>query len=134
MLKVITKQLIKQNIDFKIINNTDKKAVEKAWLSAFGKGLNAPYLNQNKWHIFSYNQGVAIEGNDAYEKYNQQYPCDIIIFNEKVEYFLKISKSKLPQIKPDNFLDDIYICHRNMKWTFVLTHEMPYIGPFFCEK
>ncbi|MFW5761507.1 MAG: DUF4275 family protein [Cyclobacteriaceae bacterium] len=27
--------------------------------------------------------------------------------------------------------DDIYICHHNMKWTYVITHESPDLGPYF---
>lgn len=31
----------------------------------------------------------------------------------------------------DDFFDDIYIAHPNMKWTYVIPHESPEMGPYF---
>jgi hypothetical protein len=39
--------------------------------------------------------------------------------------------NSVPEIELDDFIEDVYIAHSNMKWTYVVPHEIPDIGPFF---
>lgn len=92
----------------------------------------APALKYYKWHIFSYHKDKRIEGEKAIEEYKNQFPADLYIFNERLQYGLKWRKvERVPDITMEDFTDDIYVSHHNMKWTFVLPHEIPDFGPYF---
>lgn len=70
------------------------------------------------------------EGKEAERELEKQYDVDTFIFNEPMQFLIR-SKGKIPQIVMDDFFDDIYLCHHNMKWTYVIPHEIQVMGPFF---
>ncbi len=133
----IIKQLKEQNIEFKILQkeyNSDKnslisKTVEK-WKKKFIAKKTAPYLGNYLWHIFSYGSTRSIEGENATKEYQKQWKTNVLIFNESQQYLIECINS-IPKIEMDNFFDDIYIAHSNMKWTYILPHEIPEMGPYF---
>jgi len=130
----ITKQLSCQGIIFQFLTEPELDEVERKWKAKFIGKRTAPNLDFYKWHIFSYHKDNRIEGEKAIAEYKHQFPADLYIFNERLQYGLKCLKaSTVPDILMDDFTDDIYISHHNMKWTFVLPHEIPHIGPFFSK-
>lgn len=131
----IAAQLSEQQISHEVVSQSELKETENMWKNLFIGKLMAPQLSQHKWHIFSFNPGVGTAGAMAAEEYNQQHPATIYIFNEDLSFGLKcIKPSKLPQISLINFSDDVYICHHNMKWTYIIPHEFPEMGPYFCKR
>ncbi|MDO8999347.1 MAG: DUF4275 family protein [Bacteroidota bacterium] len=128
----ITHQLDLQNISYQVLSEEELKMIEFKWKEKFINKKTAPDLDKFKWHIFSFFPDKKNEGNNAILEYKKQYASDIYIFNERLEYGLKIiSPSILPNIILSDFIDDVYICHYNMKWTYVIPHEYPEMGPYF---
>ena len=130
----ITKQLDNQGVSYVLLTEKELDDISRKWKDRFIGKRTAPYLDNHWWHIFSYNRDNRLEGDEAKNAYGKQYPTDVLIFNERLQYGLKCSKAdKLPNIEMDDFNDDIYICHHNLKWTFVMTHESPDFGPYFSS-
>ena len=129
----ITKQLFAQSVDFSILSAAELLEVNSKWRKKFIGTKTAPHIDDYKWHIFSFEVKACIEGEKAIQEYVKQYPCDLYIFNEDLEFGIKCLQTHiLPIIDMKDYYDDIYICHHNMKWTYVITHESPFIGPYFC--
>lgn len=127
----ITKQLDEQGVSYELLTEKDLVNIDKKWRDRFIGKRTAPHLENYRWHIFSFH-GDALEGDEATKEYKKQFPTDIYIFNERLQYGVKCTKSdKLPDIEMEDFFDDIYVCHHNMKWTYVITHESPDFGPYF---
>jgi len=135
----IVKQLKKQNIEFNILQkeyDPDKeslvsKTIQK-WKKKFISNRSAPYLDSYLWHIFSYDSTKSIEGENATKEYLNQWRTNILIFNESQQYLIECINS-IPKIEMEDFFDDIYISHSNMKWTYVIPHEIPGMGPYFSK-
>lgn len=133
----IIKQLKEQNVEFNVLQkeyNPNKeslvsKTIER-WKKKFIAGRIAPYLDNYLWHIFSYGSSKSIEGENATLEYLNQRKTNILIFNEPQQYLIECINS-IPRIEMDDFFDDIYISHSNMKWTYVIPHEIPEMGPYF---
>lgn len=133
----IIKQLQIQNIDFHVLQkeyNPDKKSlVSKTidkWKKKFIADRTAPYLDNYLWHIFSYGSTKSIDGENAMKEYLNQSKTNILIFNERQQYLIECVNS-IPKIEMNDFFDDIYISDSNMKWTYVIPHEIPEMGPYF---
>ena len=133
----IIKQLEEQNIEYELLQDeylpskkSELNKVIKIWIDRFIGKHSAPNLENYLWHIFSKGATDSLEGEDAVKELKSQYDTDTLIFNEPQQYLIKC-KAKIPLIEMEDFLDDIYISHHNMKWTFVIPHETPEIGPFF---
>lgn len=107
--------------------------VVELWKSIFIEKRKVPYVDQYLWHVFSYKMKKHLEKDKALNELKSQFPTKTYIFNETLTYLIECSDC-VPIIELRNFMDDVYICHHNMKWTYVLPHEMPEIGPFFAIK
>jgi hypothetical protein len=135
----IIEQLKEQNIIYEVLQesfspiNSELSKVVEAWEKQFIGTKTAPHLNHYLWHIFSYKATESIEGEEATNELKKQYAADTFIFNEPQQYLIRCLK-KIPIIEMDDFNDDIYISHHNMKWTYVIPHEVHSgIGPFFSR-
>lgn len=133
----IIKQLKEQNIEFNLLQkeyikdqSSEVSKTVKKWKNKFIANRNAPHLDCYLWHIFSYGSTKYIEGEEATKEYLNQYKTKVLIFNEPQQYLIECQNT-IPNIEMDDFFDDIYICHHNMKWTYVIPHEIPDIGPYF---
>jgi hypothetical protein len=128
----IIKQLDQQGISYEFLTKTELDNIAIKWSDKFIGKRTAPYITKFRWHIFSYHEVNRLDGDEAKQEYKKQYLADVYIFNERLQYGLRcFNLEKLPIIEMGDFFDDIYFCHHNMKWTFVMTHESPIIGPYF---
>lgn len=122
-----------KNISFESIN-VDSKQIRKAWISAFSNGEKAPHMEDFLWHFFSFEVVPHFKGKAAIKELKEQWPSDILIFNEKFDFVFYCQKC-LPILELSVSQDDIYICHKNMKWTYVVTHEIfSGLGPYFAHR
>ena len=136
----IIKQLDDQDIQYEILQdgfNPDKDSdlskVVKAWTNKFIGARTAPSLDIYMWHIFSFNATDKVEGQKAKDELVRQFDADTLIFNEPQQYLIKCIK-RIPIIQMEDFTDDIYLCHHNMKWTYVIPHEVHSgMGPYFSH-
>lgn len=133
----IIRQLENQNIKYNFLQKEYNSNIDsilsitiKKWKEKFIVGRKAPYLDAYLWHIFSYGSTKSIQGEEATQEYLKQWKTKVLIFNEPQQYLIECIDS-IPEIEMDDFFDDIYIVHSNMKWTYVIPHEIPDIGPFF---
>ena len=134
----IIRQLDQQGIQYEVLQEryhpkADGKLSEvmQLWHSRFIGTDTAPNLDQYLWQIFSYNVTAHSEGPKAIDALEKQFDTDTFIFNEAQQYLIKCL-DRIPKIEMDDFNDDIYICHHNMKWTFVIPHEVHSgMGPYF---
>jgi len=132
----IIKQLKEQFIEFELVqtgyNPSEQSAVSicvKKWTEKFIGNPTAPYLESYLWHVFGNNVTFYLEGNQATEELMKQYPSEVFLFNEPQQYLIRCW-GKVPLIEMEDFFDDVYVCHHNMNWTYVIPHESN-IGPFF---
>jgi hypothetical protein len=133
----IIKQLINQEIQYEIIQseyspseNSEVRQTVKKWCDKFISNKSAPNLDSYLWHIFSFGATKSFEGKAALEELNKQWIADVLIFNESQQYLIRCN-GKIPILEMEDFMDDIYLCHHNMKWTYVVPHEIPDLGPYF---
>lgn len=127
----IAKLLDDQGIKYEFLSNDELNDIDKKWKSKFIGKRSVPYLEKYRWHIFSYHSD-KLEGEQATVEYKKQHPTNIYIFNEGLQKGIKCKIiEKLPDIELEEVFDDLYICHHNMKWTYVITHESPDFGPYF---
>jgi hypothetical protein len=89
------------------------------------------------WHVFSYEKRVCEKEEQAVLAFNQQYKNTCLIFFQHAdEVFLVEEASDLKAedlLLADGEHADLYIVDREFKWTFVVTHEHGWFGPFFCK-
>jgi hypothetical protein len=133
----IIEQLNEQGIEFEILQegynpspDSELNKVVKNWMNRFVGKRTAPNLENYLWHIFSFNSSNSLEGEQAIKELSEQYDVNTLIFNEQRQYLI-LCKGRIPKIEMEDFCDDLYISHHNMKWTYVIPHEIPNIGPFF---
>lgn len=133
----IIEQLTEQNIEIELVQGgydpSKESAVSKTvkkWKDKFVGDQTAPHLDNYLWHIFSFEATKSVNGEEALQELEKQFVAEMLIFNEPQQYLIKCS-GKIPKLEMEDFFDDIYLCHHNMKWTYVIPHEIPEIGPFF---
>lgn len=131
-------QLKEQLIEFELLQtrydpseSSHVSQTRRKWTEKFIGPRTAPYLNQYMWHIFSYGATPCLQGEAALDELKMQYPTEMFIFNEPQQYLIKCW-GKVPLLEIEDFFDDIYVCHHNMKWTYVIPHEIPDLGPYFA--
>ena len=110
--------------------------IERLWVETFARGVKARtgkwVYNEIKWHGFSYGYESAIAGEKALLLYLQQKPSAFYVFDERGTVCHRCIAERLSN--PSNVLEDLYIAHCDMEWTFVHTHEEPETGPFFARR
>jgi hypothetical protein len=133
----IIEQLKDQEIEFELVQSgyepADSSAVSKTvkkWSSKFIGKRTAPQIENYLWHIFSFEATKSQQGKNALDELKKQYVSETLIFNEPQQYLIRCW-GKIPMIEMENFFDDIYMCHHNMNWTYVIPHEAPEMGPYF---
>lgn len=133
----ITRQLIEQGVAFEVLQDRYVAAgtspvsqTVDQWKAKFISGRNAPGLEAYLWHIFSFGATQCVEGAQATEEYLGQWKTTTLIFNEGRQYLIRCQNA-VPIIEMEDFTDDLYIAHKNMKWTYVIPHEIPSMGPYF---
>lgn len=109
------------------------------WLEVFAKDVATDDLHIGccMWHIFSYERSpfqymeheAAIDAFDILDKRG----CYVFIQQSDTGY--KIENGKLTM----NILSELfeyydgYVLDSDLKWTFIVTHEDPWFGPYLCH-
>ena len=98
---------------------------------------------ESLWHTFSYKYQKHLSQENAILKFDKTYLKKFIIFSDTKYYALEclvLANIDLQNILKYDILIkiletapcllDIYICHMNYAWTFVIPHEIE-LGPYF---
>ena len=111
----------------------------KEWYEAFAFNVPEKIMNQYvlengnlPWHIFTWGEVDAIEGEDAKKRLIDQHFDSVMVLCGYPDDFLKIKivKSKRRLKKLLKYDGDLYITSMDFSWTFVKTHEISF-GPYF---
>ncbi|RSD28606.1 DUF4275 family protein [Mesobacillus subterraneus] len=97
------------------------------------KGANG-YL----WHLFSYEKRDCKKEEDADLAFDKQYKNTCLIFFQHSDEVLLVEEASDLKAKDlilaEGEYADLYIVDQEFKWTYIVTHERGWIGPFFCRR
>lgn len=133
-LNSVIKVLQNHNVSFKLLDSSELKVFDKTWSKNFMLKSAKLSAHENRWaYLDKENNSVSSEEKSR-EEYSAQFPSDYVIFTEEGTLGLLCNgkNANLPVWDTIDF--DLYVSHNNCKWTYILTHEMPFIGPFFIKK
>jgi hypothetical protein len=121
--------------------------LRKEWENNFANHLNEKekqeiYLLDDRdfggylWHLFSYKKKERLEGEKAEDAFNNERKNKCYVFFQHSDFALLLENAST--FHTDDLIDeigtDMYIVDKQFRWTFVLTHETGWIGPFFSRK
>ena len=135
--KTIADLLEEEEIPYQHLNAGELEELEKSWKQRF----NANDLRNaggQLWHAFSFNNYADYkEGEQADQRYLNQQVREFLIWGADKGY--RCFSDKLPDLlklkrltRDFDVTYDLYVCHKNLKWTYVYTHE-DFCGPYFAE-
>ncbi|WP_409276341.1 DUF4275 family protein [Neobacillus sp. SCS-31] len=105
---------------------------EKRAIYLFDHGGYCGYL----WHLFSFKKKDCLEGEEAEEAFNNEPKNQCYIFYQNSDYALHLENAAT--LSTSDFFDetdiDIYIVDKQFRWTFVITHETGWCGPYFSKR
>ncbi|MGV2941893.1 DUF4275 family protein [Mesobacillus sp. LC4] len=107
---------------------------EKRQIFLHDKGGASGFL----WHLFSYEKRKCEKEEEAELAFDKQYKDTCLIFFQHSDEVWKVNDSSdlraTELLMTDGEYADLYIVDLDFNWTFVVTHEQGWIGPFFCRK
>ena len=96
------------------------------------------------WHVFSFEEGKAIEGENARISYDNICRNNVVIYIDDVDTAFKaydieaLTSSEIEKMCSDEVTDfgnmDIIVTSMDFSWTYCRTHESGWIGPYFYKK
>ena len=119
-----------------LVEEQERLDVRQRWLTTFAQGVKSAkgvwVFNGYMWHCFSFKMAKSLEGIRALSAYQSTFSASAFVFDEDLNEMFSFRPDKtFPDLTA--LKNDYYVCHHNMKWTMVFTHEQPSIGPFFAE-
>lgn len=116
-------------------DNLNVKQLKDQWINTFAKNIDISkiYIEQHLWHIFSYKRLKCFEKEEANKRFNNIRKDSIYIFFDYSDtcYLLKNAEYlTLEDIKCYQH-NDIYITDIDFTWTYTITHEDTWLGPYF---
>jgi len=118
-------------------DNLNSKQLREQWKNTFANNIDISKIDieQHLWHIFSYKRLQCFEKEDANKRFNEIRKNSIYMFFDcsNICYLIK---------NADNFTlenvifyksKDIYITDVDFTWTYVITHEDGWLGPYFTS-
>ncbi|MEW8971584.1 MAG: DUF4275 family protein [Mesobacillus sp.] len=106
---------------------------EKRQISFHDKGGASGFL----WHLFSYEKRKCEKEEQAERAFDKHFKDTCLIFFQHSDEVWMVEEAS--DLKAKDLLmtyaeyADLYVVDREYKWTFVVTHEQGWIGPFFCR-
>jgi len=115
------------------------------WLENFAGHLTNEeqkkiYMDSFLWHLCSYKKVICLEKEAAIKAFEGQKKNQCTIFYQFTnEAFLvqnanNLKVKDLPYVDWDMDLSDIYVMDWENNWTFIITHENGWIGPYFIQR
>ena len=118
------------------MSNSEIEQFRNDWRYKF----NAQDLGKGEleWYVFSCKRyPLYWESREADQKYKEIYVKEFVIDDGENGY--QCFSQHLPNLdklksatKDFGILYDLFISHKNLKWTFVITHEED-VGPYFAK-
>lgn len=95
--------------------------------------LRQIFMRQESKEDYSYNKVKGFEKEEANKKFDDMIKKSLYIFFDSTENCYKLKNAEnlsLKDIEQYNSMD-VYIVNEEFTWTYVLTHEDGWLGPFF---
>ena len=96
------------------------------------------------WHVFSFEEDKAIEGSDAQKSFDNENKRKAVIYIDDIDTaFLadnieSLTSEIIDKMSSDDEVDfgfiDIVITADDFSWTYCITHERDWFGPYFYKK
>ncbi|WP_316569602.1 DUF4275 family protein [Neobacillus sp. YIM B06451] len=103
---------------------------EKSAIYLFNHGGYCGYL----W--LSYKKKDCLEAEKAEEAFNNELKNECYVFYQRSDYALQLENARTLSTS-DLFHEtdiDMYIVDKQFRWTFVITHETGWCGPYFSRR
>ncbi|MGX1265686.1 hypothetical protein RKD55_003490 [Rossellomorea marisflavi] len=109
------------------LSDTEKKSIYLLDADGFGGYL---------WHLFSYKKRTCLEGEKAEAAFRDQQKQKCFIFFQDTEDALLLENASGFDVKDlsSEVGRDVYVVDKQFRWTFVLTHETDWLGPYFSRR
>lgn len=103
---------------------------EKKDIFLHGDGCICGYL----WHVFSYQKRSCLVGNEAEKAFNDMNKNKLYVFYQFSDDILILENAE--NLKASDLTDesDIYVVDKDFNWTYVVTHEKDWCGPYFSKR
>ncbi|WP_270566863.1 DUF4275 family protein [Clostridium beijerinckii] len=115
--------------------NLNLKQLREQWINTFANNIDVSkiYIEQHLWHVFSYKRLKCFEKEEANKRFNEIRKKSIYIFfdNSDICYLLENTDNFTLEDVKFYKSNDIYITDENFTWTYVITHEDRWLGPYF---
>lgn len=91
------------------------------------------------WHVFSHDKRTCLEKKLADKAFNHvdKRSCFIFYQHSDHAYMIENAHSLTAndlQLEGGIYEKDIYVVDKAFNWTYVITHEMGLLGPYFARK
>ncbi len=138
LLSVLEPLLVNRQFDISMIDQEQKSKIISLWKEKF-----MPDVQNNDdtlWHTFSFDHYPHSFGENAIMQFNKTHLKEFIIFSTYYYHAIECtsSVSSFPDygnlcqhLKQLHHNIDLYIIHKNFKWTFVIPHEKD-LGPYYA--
>lgn len=130
----------KQMLEYKkewVGNYTDDPEIIK-------NALPSRKMHNLLWHVFSFEDNKAIEGDEATTKYDNITKSKAVIYIDDIDTAFqandvsKLTSFEIEELNSNEELEfgciDIIITADDFSWTYCRTHESGWIGPYFYQK
>ncbi|ATA61530.1 hypothetical protein GS458_3103 [Geobacillus stearothermophilus] len=94
-------------------------------------------VNGYLWHVFSYGMRGCFTGEEAEMAFDQEEKtCCYLFFQHGDDAFTVEDASglKAADLAAENDKIDLYVVDSEFNWTFVMTHESGWLGPYFSRR
>jgi hypothetical protein len=111
-----------------IFDHMTPRHLAERWLEVYAKGAEGQNTRRYMWHTFSANIYPSISGQEAINAYQLQVANTYILLgNDRTEAISTLTR-------PEHCsLSDYYVFPENLAWTFAVTHEEGWLGPYFAR-
>jgi len=86
------------------------------------------------WHLFSYEKRDCMQGPQAEQAFLDESKNQCYIFHQRLDEILLIENASSLTAEDLKSETDIYVADIEWNWTFVITHETGWCGPYFSRK
>ncbi|OKO93126.1 DUF4275 family protein [Geobacillus proteiniphilus] len=89
------------------------------------------------WHVFSYGMRGCFTGEEAEMAFDREEKTCCYLFFQHHDDGFKVedaSSLKAADLAAGNGRMDLYVVDSGFNWTFVVTHESGWLGPYFSRR
>ncbi|CAM5195011.1 hypothetical protein UACE39S_03136 [Ureibacillus acetophenoni] len=121
--------------------------LRKEWENQFAQHLSTEerkkiYLHDQNgmcgylWHLFSFQKKDCVEREHAEEAFNNELKKECFIFFHHSDEALLLENATTLNTEDlaSEIGTDLYITDKQFNWTYVITHETDWCGPYFARK